>query len=143
MNFSIFIRLWGGLDIAYVLWRVINDVSDSKAPYIGSLAESLSAAEGFGQTSMFILTAVGLVVTLSIIFSGPLMLMLSRVGVYVSLIQFPFRLLFLVPPTFFLVQSAREYLPSLLLIAVILILEATKVVTEILWLRSRQTQALH
>lgn len=142
MRYANFIRFWGGLDVVYVLWRVINDVSESKVPFLEVFSESLGAAAGFGQTSISILTAVGVVVTLSIVFSGPLMLALNRVGVYVSLVQFPFRLILLVPPTFFFVQSTRDYLPSLLLIVVILILEIIKAVTEILWLRRRK-QPLH
>lgn len=135
MNFSIYVRFWGLLDVAYVLWRVINDVSESKVPFLASFAESLSAAAGFGKASISILTAIGFVVTLSIVLSGPLMLALSRVGVYVSLFQFPFRLTLFIPTTFFFIHSARDYLPSLLLVAVILILEIVKVITEIFWLR--------
>lgn len=138
MNLSVYVRLWGGLDIAYVLWRVVKDVSESKVPFLGAFSESLSAAEGFGQTSILILTVVGAVITLSIVLSGPLMLVLRRSGVYISLVQFPFRLTLLIPPTFFFVQSARDYLPSLLLVAVILILEVIKATTEILWLRMRK-----
>ena len=140
MNFSVYVRLWGGLDVAYVLWRVVKDVSELKVPFLGSFGEPLSAAAGFGQTSISILTAVGVIVTLSIIFSGPLMLMLNRVGVYVSLFQFPFRLTLLVPPTFFFIQSARVYLPGLLLIMAILTLELVKVVTEIVWLKRGRGQ---
>lgn len=135
MEYSVYVRLWGGLDIAYVLWRVLKDVSESKIPFLSSLTESLSAAAGFGQLSISILTYVAVIVTLSIVLSGPLMLMLVRAGVYISLVQFPFRLILIIPPTFFFIQSARDYLPSKLLIAMILILEVTKAVTEVIWLR--------
>lgn len=138
MNYSVYVRLWGGFDIAYILWRAVKDILEAKVPFLGSLAESLSAAAGFGQTSILVLTAVGVVVTLSIILSGPLMLALNRFGVYISLIQFPFRVTLLIPPTFFFVQSAMDYFPGLLLIAVILILEVVKAATEILWLRRRK-----
>ena len=101
MEYSIYVRLWGGLDVAYVLWRVLKDVSESKIAFLSSLTESLSAAAGFGQLSISILTYVAVIVTLSIILSGPLMLMLVRAGVYISPVQFPFRLILMIPPTFF------------------------------------------
>ena len=137
MNLSFYVRLWGGLDVAYILWRVVKDVSESNIPFLGTFSEALSAAKEFDQTSVLIMMVVAAVVTLSIILSGPLMLALRKVGVYISLVQFPFRLTLSVPPTFFFIQSARDYLPSLLLIAVIFILEIIKAITEIFWLRSR------
>ena len=70
------------------------------------------------------------------------MLALRKVGVYISLVQLPFRLILLVPPTFFFIQSARGYLPGLLLITVIFILEVVKAITEILWLRSRKQPSI-
>lgn len=142
MNLSFYVRLWGGLDVVYILWRVVKDVSESNIPFLGVFSEALGAAEEFGQTSVLIMTVVAAVVTLSIILSGPLMLSLRKIGVYISLIQLPFRLTLLVPSTFFFIQSARDYLPSLLLIAVIFILEIIKAITEILWLRSRKQPSI-
>ena len=142
MNLSFYVRLWGGLDVAYTLWRVVKDVSESNIPFLGAFSEALGAAEEFGQTSVLIMTIVAAVVTLSIILSGLLMLALRKVGVYISLVQLPFRLTLLAPPTFFFIQSARDYLPSLLLIAVIFILEIIKAITEILWLRSRKQPSI-
>lgn len=140
MNLSLYVRFWGGLDVAYILWRVVKDVSESNIPFLGAFSEALGAGEEFGQTSVLIMTVVAAVITLSIVLSGPLMLALRKAGVYISLVQLPFRLTLLVPPTFFFIHSARDYLPSLLLIAVILILEIIKAITEILWLRSRKQQ---
>ena len=142
MNLSFYVRLWGGLDVVYILWRVVKDVSESNIPFLGVFSEALGAAKEFGQTSVLIMTVVAAVVTLSIILSGPLMLSLRKIGVYISLIQLPFRLTLLVPSTFFFIQSARDYLPSLLLIAVIFILEIIKAITEILWLRSRKQPSI-
>ena len=90
MNLSFYVRLWGGLDVAYILWRVIKDLSESNIPFLGAFSEALSAAEEFGQTLVLIMTVVVAVVTLSIILSGPLMLALRKVGVYISLVQLPF-----------------------------------------------------
>lgn len=128
-------RFWGGLDVAYVLWRVFKDVLESKIPFFSSFVESLNVAVEFGQASILIMTGVSAVITLSIVVSGPLMLLLRRSGVYISIVQFPFRLTLLISPTFFFIQSAKDYLPSLLLVAVILILEVVKLVTEIFWLK--------
>lgn len=105
MNWSVYVRLWGGLDTAYIQWRVVKDVLDLKVPFFSSFDESLSAAAGFGQMPILIVTAVGAVVTLSIVVSGPLMMALKRVGVYVSLVQLPFRLTLLIPPTFFFIHA--------------------------------------
>ena len=138
MNLSLYVRLWGGLDVVYILWRVVKDISESNIPFLSTFSGAFGAAEEFGQTSVLIMTVVSAVVTLSIFLSGPLMLALRKTGVYISLIQSPFRLALLAPPTFFFIQSAKDYLPSSLLIAVIFILEIVKIITEILWLRSRK-----
>lgn len=142
MNLSLYVRFWGGLDVAYILWRVVKDISESNIPFLCAFSEAIGAAEEFGQTSILIMTVVAAVVTLSIVLSGPLMLALRKVGVYISLLQLPFRLTLLLPPTFFFIQSARDYLPSMLLIAMIFILEIVKAITEILWLRSRKQPSI-
>ena len=135
---SVYVRIWGGLDVFYVLWRVYRDVLESKVPFYSTFVESLSDAQSLGQASFLILTAVGTVVMLSMVLSGPLMLMLHKAGVYISLVQLPFRLILLVPPTFFFVQMAKDYvpLPGWLLISIILIMEIFKVATDIRWLRN-------
>lgn len=135
---SVYVRIWGGLDVLYVLWRVYRDVLESKVPFYSAFAESLSDIQSFGQASVLILTAVGTVVMLSMVLSGPLMLMLHKSGVYISLVQLPFRLILLVPPTFFFVQMSKDYipLPGWLFISIILIMEIFKVATEIRWLKN-------
>lgn len=135
MNYSICVRLWGAMDVGYVLWRSAKDISESSFPFFGSFFEPLSAAETFGLTSVTILTGIAVVVTATILVSGPLMIMLNRAGVYLSLVQFPFRLAFMVPPTFFFVQSAGVYLPIFAVVLVVMVLEVLKAVTQILWLR--------
>lgn len=138
MGYSIYIRLWGVLDIVYVLWNMLNDLEESKIPFIGSLSESLDSAAGFGQPLISILTYVAVILTLSIIFSGPLMLALIKVGVYISLVQFPFRLMLIMPPTFFFIQSAKDYISGPIIIGLILTLEIAKAVTEVIWLRNNR-----
>lgn len=135
MNYSICVRLWGALDIGYVLWRSAKDISESNFPFFGSFFEPLSAAEAFGLTSITILTGIAVVVTATILVSGPLMMMLNRTGVYLSLLQFPFRLAFIVPPTFFFIQSAGSYLPIFSVVLAVMALEVLKAVTQVLWLR--------
>lgn len=138
MGYSIYIRLWGVLDIVYVLWKMLNDIEESKIPFVGSLSESLVAAAGFGQPLISILTYVAVILTLSIVFSGPLMLALIKVGVYISLVQFPFRLMLIMPPTFFFIQSAKDYISGPVIIGLILTLEIAKAVTEVIWLRNNR-----
>lgn len=138
MNYSVFVRVWGALDIAYVAWRVVSDISESKIPFIGNIMESYEVGGEFGIFSLQVLALIASLLILSMILSGPLMLFLRKAGVYISLVQFPFRIVLAVPPTFFFLQSLNEAIPSVVLIGAILMLEVVKAVTEILWLRARR-----
>lgn len=134
---AFYIRLWGALDVAYILWRAYSDIVKSRIPFYDTFYDAYESAVGFGQPSILIFTSIAVILSLLIFLSGPLMLALKRSGVYISLIQFPFRLILVIPPTFFFLSGTLTILPSFAVIALIFLIEIFKAVTQVLWLRSR------
>ena len=140
MKYSRFIMLFGGLDIALFSWIAIKDISNGKIPFIDNTISAINSSLEFGLTiNLFLLMNIlSLFLVLSFIFSGWLMLIQSKYGVYISLIQAPFRVFLIIQPTFFFLITILSYLNfnSFLLICFIFILEATKILIQIYWLKS-------
>jgi hypothetical protein len=140
MNLSRFIRLWGFIDICYVIWIIYEDIASEKIPFFDSFLSALDASTAFDQLGITVLTVTGFVINLSVIVSGILMLMLNKVGVYVSLLQAPFRIFLIIPPTLFFLTKAGDNMavPGWILIVVVMIVEVVKIVTELAWLKQNK-----
>lgn len=134
MKLAAVLRFWGFLDLCYVGWQVYLGVKDSRIPFIDEFSDSMNAAVGFGDSFGIVLTGVAGVMALTILISGPLLLIQSRIGAIVSLVQFPFRVTLLIPPTFFFIANVP--MSAWVLYLVILTLEVVKVGTVIRWLKS-------
>ena len=91
----------GGVDLCYVLWVVYADLTSSRVPFLDSVIDAVDASLGFGIALITAVTIVASLVHLTVIASGFLMLMLKVSGVYISLLQAPFRVFLAIPPTLF------------------------------------------
>jgi len=135
------IKIFGLLDILLILWIFYKSYSAKKIPIYSDLQESLVSAKDFGFAEIIFSAAMVLssIMLVSIIFSGFFMLKLKRIGIYLSLIQSPFRILLLIQPTFFFLSTPLIKLglnhPSPFLL--IVLLELGKIAFQISWLKNQ------
>ena len=138
MKLPLLIKFWGFVDICYVAWVVYRDIISNKLPFIDRLLDAIIASVNFELIGVTAITIAGAIVSLTVIISGVLMLMLNKWGIYISLLQAPFRLFLIIPPTFFFLSKILGNAPvaGWIVIAIILAIEILKVVTELLWLKN-------
>jgi hypothetical protein len=122
-----------------MVWIIYGDLTSGKMPFFDSFSSALDASVAFDQIGVTVLTVAGFVINLSVIVSGILMLMLNKVGVYISLLQAPFRIFLVIPPTLFFLAEAVDNIaiPGWTLIAAIMIVEIVKIVSELVWLKKK------
>jgi hypothetical protein len=141
MDMRLLIRFYGALDGLLIIWVVVSALRFGKIPFITDFIESTSASESFGLPYGHAIAALPFLLLLSVLISGPLLLWLKRFGVYLSLVQAPFRLLWVLQPTFFFFLAIKGdgYLYFAQIIIVVG-LEILKVVTLIAWLRTQNRE---
>lgn len=118
------LRVWGGLDIFYVLWYSLSSWKEGRVPYLADL----SSVMGFGDQLGSFLVGMGLLswgLQISIVLSGVLFVCGYRPARYLGFAQIPFRVLFLYPSVSLLLVVAG-YLPSLLMVAFVVGSEVLK-----------------
>ena len=135
--YSRLIQIWGAVDLCYVLWVIYADLSSGRMPFVDSFVDAMNASFAFGSLPITLATIAGALVHLTVIASGLLMIMLRRIGVYLSILQAPFRVFLSVPPTLFFISAAASRFPAWIILGTIIGVETFKLVTEILWLRHR------
>ena len=135
------IKFWGFVDICFFIWVMYRDFTSSKIPYYDSFIEISDVTEGFDILGITVLTYISFFVSMTIVVSGVLMFLLKRLGVYLSLMQSPFRLFFLIPPTFFFLAKLDVYLPVpyWIIILAIVLAEFYKIYTEVMWLKKNES----
>ncbi|WP_143170004.1 hypothetical protein [Pseudomonas fluorescens] len=118
------LRVWGGLDIFYVLWYSLSSWKEGRVPYLADL----SSVMGLGDQLGSFLVGMGLLswgLQISIALSGVLFVCGYRPARYLGFAQIPFRVLFLYPSVSLLLVVAG-YLPSLLVVAFVVGSEVLK-----------------
>ena len=137
MSLSNWIRIWGGIDICYILWVICNDLLHQKIPFYNAFIDLINISKNFEHFGILIFTVLIYFCSISIIFSGYFMLNLDKRGVYISLIQSPFRLFLIIPPTFFFIAKLGNYItiPNWIFLIVIILIEIIKIITQIKWLK--------
>ena len=140
MGASKTIKFWGFVDIGFFIWVIYRDLTSNKIPYYDSFIEIGDVTEGFDIFGITVLTYIAFFVSITIVVSGVLMFLLNRLVVYLSLLQSPFRLFFLVPPTFFFLAKLEMLLPVpyWMLISTIVLVEIYKIYTEVMWLKTNK-----
>ena len=118
------LRLWGGLDIFYVLWYSLSSWKEGRVPYLADLSNVIGLGDQLGSFLVGIaLLSWGL--QISIVLSGVLFVCGYRPARYLGFAQIPFRVLFLYPSVSLLLVVAG-YLPSLLMVALVVGSEVLK-----------------
>lgn len=135
------IVLWGLLDLLLVASVFFTALQAGGIPYYSKFIEDIAAAKSFGPAYPVAAVFATYLLQVSIILTGFMMLLKIRMGVFLSLAQAPFRLLLIIPPTFFFIASLKSIVPSIyvLLVGVVFILEFYKIYTQIKWLRIKPT----
>lgn len=140
LNWSV--RFFGLIDAAFVAWLFIVDIAHNKIPLYSTFIESMQVANAFGEGSGLYLIPVilGFLLMLSLIVSAVLMLTLNKMGVFISIIQFPFRVFTLIPLTFFMLHQYinSAFNSALLSFSVLVILEMAKLFVQVLWLKDNK-----
>ena len=118
------LRLWGGLDIFYVLWYSLSSWKEGRVPYLADLSNVIGLGDQLGSFLVGIaILSWGL--QISIVLSGVLFVCGYRPARYLGFAQIPFRVLFLYPSVSLLLVVAG-YLPSLLMVAFVVGSEVLK-----------------
>ena len=139
MQLSTLIRIWGVIDLGYIIWVIYSDINKGLIPFYDSFIAIVDSTGSFGLLGVAMLTYASFIVGLSIALSGILMLFLNKVGVYISFLQLPFRIFLLIPPTFFFLANLnfQSILPLWLIIMLLIALDLFKTYTQIRWIREK------
>jgi hypothetical protein len=92
---------FGGLDLVHFSWIVLASIMASKIPFYTDLKASYDIAFSYGNNTPIYAAWATAILYASIISSGILLMLGRRSGVIISCIQFPFRVLLVVPSIFF------------------------------------------
>ena len=118
------LRVWGGLDIFYVLWYSLSSWKEGRVPYLADLSNVIGLGDQLGSFLVGIaLLSWGL--QISIVLSGVLFVCGYRPARYLGFAQIPFRVFFLYPSVSLLLVVAG-HLPSLLVVAFVVGSEVLK-----------------
>lgn len=133
------IRFWGAIDVIYVIWRVVTDIYESRIPFYNTFKDVIDVSVSFEHWLIFLGSMLTSLVFLTIVISGPLMIFHSKIGVYLSIVQAPFRLLLLLPPTMFFLKviGDRFHFHILIVLFVIIFVELLKIYTQVNWLKNK------
>ncbi|WP_095156865.1 hypothetical protein [Pseudomonas sp. Irchel 3E13] len=126
------LRLWGGLDVFYVLWYCLKNVTEGRAPYVSDFYHMLQLGGQIGWP-LLNMGILAWVLQVSLLISGILLLCGYGPARYIAFAQVPFRMLFLYP-SLLLVLEVAGYQSALLFLALVVTFEYLKV--RSLWKRS-------
>lgn len=136
MHMRNLIRFYGILDVVLIAWVVFSAIRIGEIPIVTNLMESLAIASSFGTPFGGALAISAFVVFMSLFASGPLLIFLKRAGVYLAFLQAPFRVLWIIQPSFFFLALAKGAgLFYWVQIGLVLALEVFKVVSLVVWIR--------
>lgn len=124
---TIVVFVWGGFDALYLIWYIIGSLRNGKVPYLadGISTLALLSDHGLFQIGMVLLSWV---LQLSITVSCFLFFARRDEAKWVSYLQIPLRLFFLVPSVSILLMGAQffpDYNP-ILMVVLILVSEMVK-----------------
>lgn len=87
---------WGSMDAFYISFVVVSSLNRGVTPFVSDFNSALANMEQWGGGLEFMVW-MGLIVQVSLVASSLLLCMGRRSGCYLALVQFPFRVLFIVP----------------------------------------------
>ena len=134
------IRFWGLADILFIIWNFYLSIIKNQIPFYSNFLDSVNSSLAFENYYVTVLTVFSQTLVLTVLVSGILMLRLQKIGVYISIFQFPFRVFFVLTPTLFFLPAVSNYLlvPNALLIVVLVCSEIIKLLTQISFLKHQK-----
>lgn len=134
------ILLWGLIDLFYVVWIVFSAIQIGNVPFYSDFIENLNVAISFGEYYPVAMVVVTYSMQVTIVISALFMLLSKKIGVYISLIQAPFRIFLVLPFTFFFIVSIKKYVPFSMLYLVVFVyfLEFFKIYTQVGFLKIKK-----
>ena len=88
--------VWGGMDAFYICFVVFSALGRGVTPFVGDLESALANMEQWGGGLEFMIW-MGLITQISVAASSILLCLARASGVYLAVIQMPFRVLFIIP----------------------------------------------
>lgn len=142
MRLDLAVKIFGLLDLCLIGWAILKDVMAQRIPFVAGIYDALETSQAFGlhPNLSLSISVVGNIALISAFFSGYLMIKEKKVGVYISFLQAPLRVFLVVPPTFFFIIEALQLLPvpPIAIVLCLYVLEATKILFQVLWLRGKR-----
>lgn len=121
MKLNFLIKILGIFDLAYFLALVVPSVYHGHIPILHELQEQISAGRAFGHSIAVWGPIAGSIVLLTTPISGWFLLKRRKVGGYLSFVQLPFRLMLVIPPTFFYLSKFAATIPESYIFFIMLI----------------------
>ncbi len=87
---------WGGMDAFYIAFVLFSSLDRGVTPFVSDFNSALANMERWGGGLEFMLW-MGLMAQISLVASSILLCLGRASGVYLAGIQFPFRILFIIP----------------------------------------------
>ena len=148
MKINKIISFWGLCDIGFIIWYIGWNIIHKQIPFYYDITQSQITAKLFESSFPIFVGVLSLFAYSSLLFSGFLLLKKKKLGILVSYIQCPFRLIGLIPPSLFFVTWPVKYFfdmtsinseliykhPVFLInISLVLISEIMKVTSIVFW----------
>ncbi len=140
-NIAVF---WGILDLLCIVWYVGMNIYRGNLPIVHDIVKGSAAIKAFGLPNLIFLSYISALLYVSPILSGVLLILQKKVGLIISYIQTPFRLIMIIPPSiFFILWPLNDSFEKSLLLwlgfTLVLISEIIKISTLIVWNKRRTT----
>lgn len=141
MNINRVIMCWGILDFCSIGWYFLWRVFHAQVPFYADIIASINTAKSFEHPMPIIITAISILLNLTLIYSGYILYGQKPNAARVSYIQTPFRLITLISPSVFFITWPLKYVfenskavSALVTVFILLLLsELLKICSVFIW----------
>jgi len=123
---SVWMVRWGWIDLMGVLFYVGMEVFHGRIPFFDGMSNSIGAYQAYGNLFPLVAFLSGFVLLASFLVSGTLLVKQKNAGQLLAFVQFPFRMLLLMPSLFFLKYIVLGSQSSLVMFSALLLSEVLK-----------------
>ena len=133
---------WGVADLLSIAWYAGMMAVQGEIPVVQDISDGIKNIEMFELPQFTFLIYIAVILYVSPILSGILLILKKRIGVILSYIQIPFRLVLIIPPSIFFIlwplnESIQPRTALLLGFSLVFISEAIKLTSLVLWNKSK------
>ncbi len=127
-------RIWGGLDILYLLMYVQFSFAENKLPFIDDGFAIIRNLKQIGEIGAVVYESSYLIVFLSLAVSGVMLVLRKPAGKVIAYVQTPFRFVFMIPSISLLTLAIPHFQATdALIITTFLLSETIKVGSLVRW----------